>query len=175
MISYDDHPNHPLRVCHKSFSDFIYDQPSSSPFSISVSQTHQDLANGCLDVLLKELKFNICSLETSYLSNRDVKDLDLKIKNSITPQLRYSSLYWANHLVEIQTVPKNTSTISPLANKLDRFFTEHLLHWFEVLSFRNAVNISSESLLICARWSKVREIKSMSSTSMLISQPGCWE
>ena len=123
-------------------------------------------------VLRKELKFNICRLETSYLANTDVEGLDLKIKNKITPQLIYSSPYWANHLAEIQMTNDNASTITSLVDVVDQFFTEHLLHWFEVLSLLKAADIASVMLLICARWLRVRKVKLMFITSVFIRRLG---
>ena len=80
VIPFDEDLDRPLRVCHKSFSDFLTHQPSSSTFTSHLQEIVQVLANGCLDVLMNELKFNICNLDTSYLFNDEVKDLDLKIR-----------------------------------------------------------------------------------------------
>jgi energy-coupling factor transporter ATP-binding protein EcfA2 len=154
VIPHDLKLDHPLRVCHKSFSDFLYDQPPSSYLHIDISKAHHEIAEGCLDVMMKELKFNICDLETSYLLNDEVEGLDLRISERITPQLEYSSLYWADHVADVQ---RNDilGTTSSLANKVYQVISEHLLHWFEVLSLLKAVDIASEMLLTCAIWSRV--------------------
>jgi hypothetical protein len=43
------------------------------------------------------LEFNICEIETSYVHNDEILDLDEREK-SISTFLRYSCLFWADHL-----------------------------------------------------------------------------
>jgi hypothetical protein len=58
----------------------------------------QQLALTCLRHMETNLKFNICQLETSYLRNKDVKDLPTRIERHIPTYLSYACRFWAVHL-----------------------------------------------------------------------------
>ncbi|KAG8739412.1 hypothetical protein FRC10_005651, partial [Ceratobasidium sp. 414] len=48
--------------------------------------------------MVAKLKFNICEIETSYMRNKDIPNID----QSITNGLRYSSEYWTSHLTQAE-------------------------------------------------------------------------
>lgn len=45
------------------------------------------------------LRFNICDLETSYLPNSDVEDLEHRISQNVSPELQYSIAFWLAHYI----------------------------------------------------------------------------
>ncbi len=82
----------PIIPLHTSFCDFLTNKEKSSEFYVSLHDAHHQLAHSCLGLLLKDLKFNICNLELSYLANKDVKDLCSHINKHIPPSLLYACL-----------------------------------------------------------------------------------
>lgn len=62
----------------------------------AVTEQETNMTEKCLQIVLDELKFNICHLETSYYANGDVLDLSYRIDRDIPQHLQYSCLYWFN-------------------------------------------------------------------------------
>src|SRR6266702_3121003 len=73
----------PIIPLHTSFRDFLTNKEKSGDFCVSLRDAHRQLAHSCLGLLLKDLKFNICNLESSYLSNKDVEDLRSRVDKHI--------------------------------------------------------------------------------------------
>jgi hypothetical protein len=48
--------------------------------------------------MAKELKFNICDLQTSFLPNDQVSDMANRVNSCISDGLLYSCIQWASHL-----------------------------------------------------------------------------
>ena len=80
----------PIRPLHASFYDFLLDERRSGEFFIRQGDAHRDLAVASLSVMQAGLHFNICGLETSYISNSEVADLDKRVEKNIPPYLLYS-------------------------------------------------------------------------------------
>ncbi|OJA13985.1 hypothetical protein AZE42_04595, partial [Rhizopogon vesiculosus] len=119
----------PIRPLHASFYDFLTDKSRSDKFFIDVSALEIDLAFASLRVMEHELRFNICSLESSYLPNSDVHDLDKRVKDSISTELSYSCRFWGTHVGA-------ASFEQSLATEITAFFDdERLLFWMEALDW----------------------------------------
>ena len=88
----------PVRPLHASLYDFLLDEKRSGEFFIREGDAHRDLAVASLSVMQAGLHFNICKLETLYVSNLEVADLKKKIQKNIPPHLLYSCQFWAAHL-----------------------------------------------------------------------------
>jgi hypothetical protein len=88
----------PIRLLHTSFRDFLTNRDRSGPFYIDVSLHHHSLALMSLQVMMEELRFNICQLETSHQLNNEFSDLTERIKKAISSHLSYSCRFWADHL-----------------------------------------------------------------------------
>jgi hypothetical protein len=94
------------------------------------------------------LKFNICDLETSHVSNDNVLDLPLRIQKYIPDHLSYSCRFWAEHV-------RRTNFGADVVASLDEFLCHRLLYWLEVLSLIKAVPIASPALTSIVDWSPV--------------------
>ena len=86
--------------------------PNSPTHEINVfcdsSAHHTVLAHQCFSIMLEFLHFNMCGLESSYVFDSDVSELnDRKYKN-LTLTLQYASQCWAKHL--FQAVPAENDT-----------------------------------------------------------------
>ena len=90
--------NAPISPLHTSLRDFLLDTTESHAFSIDLGYHSQEIAWACLKIMNRDLKFNICKLPTSYALNSQVEDLPQRVKEHISPGLRYACLATAQHL-----------------------------------------------------------------------------
>ncbi len=101
--------------------------------------------NSCLGVLLKDLKFNICKLESSYLANKDVRDLKSRVDKYISPALLYACRFWGDHLEHI-------GFETDLFGKLRTYFETKFLFWLEVLSLMSDMHLASRAVSALKVW-----------------------
>ncbi|KAI5123843.1 hypothetical protein M0805_009135 [Coniferiporia weirii] len=87
-----------IRVCHPSFLDYIGDHLQSQEYWTEVSMLDSIMATRCLQIMISKLRFNICNLESSYVFDDNVPDLQDRVKKYIPQHLQYSCLYWKNHI-----------------------------------------------------------------------------
>ncbi|KAG6333868.1 hypothetical protein ID866_5223 [Astraeus odoratus] len=88
----------PIRLLHGSFYDFLTDASRSREYFVGDQTMDANLASASLSILGSKLQFNICKLDTSYLANSEVIDLEDKIKANIPSDLSYSCQFWMEHL-----------------------------------------------------------------------------
>ena len=96
---------------------------------------------------MQSLRFNICGLESSYLRNHEVADLQARIE-SIPEQMRYACCFWSHHICG---APMSDS----LLHALQVILEERILYWLEVLSVLQKVNIASMHLRELQHWAQV--------------------
>jgi hypothetical protein len=98
------------------------------------------LALKCLEHMNCSLKYNICDVpEELTVSRRGTTNSPDNI-GKISEALKYSCLYWASHLAEVQV------TGNDLVTSLHVFLHEHLLHWIECLSVLSELAMGLKSL-----------------------------
>ncbi|KAF8965708.1 hypothetical protein BDZ97DRAFT_1810653 [Flammula alnicola] len=138
----------PVRPLHASFPEFLTDQSRSGEFYVDVSAIQKDLSFASLGVMKDQLCFNICELESSYLPNSMVQDLNDRIGRHISPELSYSCRFWTNHL-------RTTLFDAQLATEVNSFFeNERLLFWIETLSLLKTINGCADALSSVNQWVK---------------------
>ena len=142
-----------ISLLHTSFSDYLFSpKQSGEPWLIDLDNARRLIAEQCFVVMKSELRFNICSLESSYVRNDDVQDLADRIKSRISPQLKYACLHWAQHLSEI-------SCSSELLRMVSEFAYIRLLFWFEVLSLIKMFGrVVPQALSDASRWCEVSNL-----------------
>jgi len=141
-----------VRPLHASFYDFLTDKSRSDKFYVDTSLIKGGLAFASLGVMEHGLCFNICSLESSYLPNSAVLDLEERVKKFIPAQLSYSCRFWATHV-------RATSFDSSLAKEVRAFFDgERLLFWLEALSLMENLGSSVGALSYITDWLMVRSL-----------------
>lgn len=117
----------PIRLHHPSFRDFILNPERCSDQRLWVDKTKANaaLANGCLWIMSKKLREDICDL---HLPGAEVKDVhNEKIEQCLPAELQYACRYWVQHLQQ--------SKLPLLDNgNVHLFLQEHLLFWLEALS-----------------------------------------
>ncbi|KIJ53825.1 hypothetical protein M422DRAFT_242088 [Sphaerobolus stellatus SS14] len=171
IITDVDNRNQVIRVCHQSFVDFyqggsrrienaihVYARRVNSKnitFQFDMQQQHQDLAYGLLKLMNSNLHFNMCNFPSSFLSNEDVQELDMKISSKVSSSLAYACQYWATHLQEssqrLNQFVNNYPTPS-LSDATTVFFTKHLLSWLEILSIKNIVYVATAQLTLASAY-----------------------
>jgi hypothetical protein len=133
---------------HTSFRDFLTNEDKSGDFYVGLRDAHHQLAHSCLSLLLDPLdglKFNICKLETSYLANDDVEDLNTRVDEHIPPALLYACRFWDNHL-------KYTDFKTDLFRKVETFFKEKFLFWLEALSLTRNIGLAPSAFATLNMW-----------------------
>ena len=140
-----------VSVLHASFPDFLFDKSRSMGFYCNVVAHSYVLAGSCFDLMAKELHFNICDLESSFLFDKDVPDLKQKVKNKISNALIYTCKHWSNHLIK-------GNLTNEIHLKLVNFLHSYLLFWMEVLNLTKHISMGSRLLLNALNWLKVEII-----------------
>ncbi|KZP17818.1 WD40 repeat-like protein [Athelia psychrophila] len=146
-VDQDESPQVSIRARHTSFFDFLIDEKRSKGFFVDATKQDQNLVLGCLRIMKKELRFNICRLETSHLRNADVHDLPTLVQTHITSHLLYACRFLGVHL-------QNISYEKQIGSALEHFLLEHFPQWLEVLSLTKLVNTASRSLSSILKWSQ---------------------
>ena len=137
-----------VRVRHLSILEFLTGKICPDEFRVDIQQANASMALSCLRTMIRELKFNICELETSCLSNADVEDLKDRVKRKISDGLQYSCLNWCGHLAAIRYQP-NGEAIERLKEFLGG---ERLLFWMEVLSLMGKMPAAPSAMRQLAGW-----------------------
>ena len=139
----------PVRPLHASFYDFLLEEKRSGEFFILQGDAHHDLAVASLSIMQAGLHFNICKLETSYLFNLEVADLEKRVEENIPPHLLYSCRFWATHL--------HSAAFDPdLAHLVTRLVTgEQMLFWLEALGVSKLIRKAELALILAEGWLQV--------------------
>ena len=144
-----------IRVRHLSISEFFVSEHCD--YQVRLQDAHVHLGIACLKTMINQLRFNICKLEDSRLSNADVEDLESRTKQHISDALWYSCRYWANHLC---FTPNNGE--QDVMGSLREFFEGlYPILWIEVLSILRMVSIGAPSLRRAISCFKVRLANSL--------------
>ena len=77
---------------------------------------HSEIAKGCFEIMEhgtrnarrqknvpSGLRFNICKLKSSYLEDSKVSDIDMRIRENISPELLYGCTHWFDHVNRAQS------------------------------------------------------------------------
>jgi len=151
LLYRDEGANGAIRVRHFSISDFFLSDRCE--YRVNLQEAHARQSIACLEMMVKELRFNICKLDDSRLANRDVKDLQFRIEKNIPEPLQYSSLYWSNHLC---FSPDSVNRDPQALGKLKGFFEgSYPLFWVEVLSIMGMIATGSPSIRRVITWVRV--------------------
>ncbi|EUC60476.1 WD40-repeat protein (notchless protein), related protein, putative [Rhizoctonia solani AG-3 Rhs1AP] len=122
------------RFHHSSFKEYITNASRSGDFFIELDQYEAEPATCCLKVMQRDLRFNICKLDTSHILNSEVLDLKLRIDTHIGPALKYACIHWIDHFI---ASPKQA-----LVAEIRKLFEgPQLMYWVEVLSILGCLDL----------------------------------
>lgn len=135
----------PIRLFHTSFSDFLMSSSHNEDWFIDLPTHESLLAMRCFAIMKEGLRFNICGLNSSFIYNDEVDDLEGRIESKISPHLSYACRFWAQHLCQV-------SYGQALMKEFSAFLFSRLLYWLEVLSLLKSNNIVGPMLLATTKW-----------------------
>ncbi|KIL62156.1 hypothetical protein M378DRAFT_1056075, partial [Amanita muscaria Koide BX008] len=141
----------PIRPLHSSFHDFLIDKDRSGEFSVDEADAHLDLTLASMYVMQRELHFNICRLESSYLRNSEVGDMGQRVKKYISPQLSYSCRFLGHHVEGVAFKAHVAAVLK------DILCTERMLYWIETLSVLQSMTILLRCLATIVNWLESNE------------------
>jgi hypothetical protein len=151
LVSGTDNTSSPIRPLHTSFRDFLTSSSRSGKWCIDPQNGHDTMSLGCIRLLNRCLRFNICCLETSYRRNRDVPNLDSRVTQYTSEALRYAASFWKDHVRE----PDAQSIFySEFCVALRECLAEKLLYWLELLSILGRVSQAAACLKVAAEFLK---------------------
>jgi hypothetical protein len=154
-----------LRVCHKSFPDYLTDPTrcTDTRFHIDPSIYHLKFGIRCLALMNMMLKKNICDLP-AYAMNCEIKDLGERREKYIGSGLEYACRSWARHLCFAY---RDEGDVRYVIKSLESFFKHNLLLWLEVLSIIGDLGCAVYTLRDVKAW--LVEVSQMAS---MVSQFG---
>ncbi|KAF5318282.1 hypothetical protein D9758_018588 [Tetrapyrgos nigripes] len=128
-----------IQTYHASFADFALQ------YECSVGEVHASLVQHCYDIMKKQLNFNICGLESSFIMDKDIPDLETRVATKIHPTIQYAIIYWTTHLEK--STPSDT-----LKNTSKSFVDNLLLFWLEAVNLLNARIDAMRALHLAQNW-----------------------
>jgi hypothetical protein len=169
VVTIDKDNGNVVRLIHPSFMDYVVDKKRCpSRFWVEPQHLNIQIAIRCYEIMLKELKFNICSLQSSYLSNKKIDALDERVDKSISMQLQYSCLYWSDHILESRA----TQLPGRLQTMLEEFVRKpQVLYWIEALSLMAKTH---ESLTILDRSTQIESVSFLLPFGQEWADLKCW-
>jgi len=140
----------PIHTFHKSFPDFLMDPDRCEDRRFLVEPTghHAEIMLGCLRLMGKRLKRNICNLDDHAVLS-EVKDLSSRQKDYIGDALEYACKFWTKHLLEI---PSSSAHAEEVQKAIDNFFMVNLLDWIEVLVLTENLGVGIYAMDDIERW-----------------------
>ncbi|EUC55584.1 vegetative incompatibility protein HET-E-1, putative [Rhizoctonia solani AG-3 Rhs1AP] len=134
-----------VTTLHASFPDFMFSQARSGAFYCNKAAHNQLLAERCLNIMKAQLRFNICSIESSFIPNGRIPELGERVKRNISDELFYTCRFWVDHLSE-------TNSPDTLLLQAHEFLCQRLLFWMEVMSIKKSVVTGIISLTKLNAW-----------------------
>ena len=151
LLYRDMSENGGIRARHLSVIEFLTSPTCPPEFRVDIQEANAQLGHRCLITMAKELKFNICNLETSCVLNADIRNLDDRVQEKISDALQYSSMYWSSHLC-VDSAPASEQVYEQLNTFL---MGVQLLYWLEVLSLMGKVPVAISALRLMKACYKV--------------------
>ncbi|KAG8817772.1 hypothetical protein FRC18_000362 [Serendipita sp. 400] len=142
-------------ILHPTFREFLEDRRVAGIFHIDIADAHELMTKGCLATMKRELRFNICRLESSFTRNKDVPDFEEKVSKYISDQLQYGCTHWLGHVTKSRRRLNGDDEMAVLQ------FMEggSPLYWMEVLSALGKVRKALRDLQEARSWHSERKLK----------------
>ena len=156
-----------VRVYHTSFIDFLSQKSRcGDSFYMGQSELNTIMAAGCLEIMelgarrhqhpptktdkgeMSGLRFNICKLESSFLANSDVADLEERKCKYISTELLYSSTFWFGHLLKsgiFHSESRERENVTSMVE--DLLCNARALFWLEIMSLSSNLSVARSALI----------------------------
>ena len=140
VLSIPSCPDHPIRLFHLSFRDFLVDNEKreTNPFWVNETQAHQRMGKQCIRLMFSTLKQDLCGLKGPGVLVTDVERS--RVDKCISPEVQYACLYWVQHL-------QRSGSQAYDGEEAHRFLQTHLLHWLEALGWMGKTSEGIQAIL----------------------------
>ncbi|KAG8716590.1 hypothetical protein FRC09_015518 [Ceratobasidium sp. 395] len=137
-----------IGTLHESFPNYLLNHARSGKFYCDPRQHYAQMAQQCFALIrVQNPPFNICELESSYLLDHEVPDLDQRVERAISQALAYACRYWAIYL-ELADHSEDSSRL------LYEFLSERLPLWMEVMNLKKQMWEGVDMLRKAQTWCK---------------------
>ena len=129
-----------VTTLHTSFPEYLRNTELSSRFgcmSLEATTVHSRLVNSSFHLMNKGLRFNICNIPSSLLSNDSISPSC--VEKAIASPLSYACRFWGYHVEQSQSMPVELFLVKD-------FFEKKLLFWIEALSCLRVMNSAAPAL-----------------------------
>ncbi|CAE6471318.1 unnamed protein product [Rhizoctonia solani] len=137
--------NQLVTTLHASFPDFMFSKERSQGFFCDKLTHDQFLAKRCLEIMKAQLRFNICKLESSFILDDEIPDLEERVEAYISLELFYASRFWVDHLSQ-------GGAPSSQFELLHEFLSQRLLFWMEVLNLNKCMVVGAVASTKAHMW-----------------------
>ncbi|KIL62753.1 hypothetical protein M378DRAFT_108146, partial [Amanita muscaria Koide BX008] len=136
LVGKDDIPV----ICHKSFADYITDSTRCMDDNMRIDPKvcHMWITTCCFKIMNQELKYNILRLAKEGLTKEQLQE-------RILQHVRYACVYWGNHLGVANVEDAD------LLKELAEFIYHHMMHWFEVLSLIEKLDMAHRAIRVALK------------------------
>ncbi|KAG8750011.1 WD repeat-containing protein 38 [Ceratobasidium sp. 423] len=134
-----------VTTLHASFPEYMLAKERSGVFFCDKAAHNQLLAERCFQIMQVQLRFNICSIKSSFTPDDEIPELEERITTNISEELFYSCRFWIDH--SMRTDPGNT--LLPLVHG---FLSQQLLFWMEVLNLKKCITTGTTVLSKLNTW-----------------------
>ncbi|KAG8795686.1 hypothetical protein FRC12_011295 [Ceratobasidium sp. 428] len=153
-----------IGTLHESLPNYLLNHAHSGMFYCDPGRHHARMAQRCFEIIkIPNPPFNICNLESSYLLDEEVPDIDQRVDEAISQALVYACRYWAVHL-------ERADYSQDCSQPLHEFLSERLLMWMEVMNLKKQMWEGVDMLRKAQRWCKVGDRPEL----CIESDPKCW-
>jgi hypothetical protein len=129
-----------IRILHSSFYDYLVSERCAhESWSIDLELHNKECALGCIKLLDKELRENICGMTLPYH----------KKSKPLSDAISYASKFWIEHVCLVSSVDDD------ILNQICNFLDNHLLHWMEVMSILKSHDHTIRSVDDLMKWLRV--------------------
>src|SRR5882762_1153477 len=148
-----------VRLIHPSSHDFLIDGDRCNDINFVVNPQLQNtfLAECCLRAL-QTLSPDMCKIGNPSLYNQEVSDLQDKIATHIPLHIQYACQHWASHL-------SSNNIHDTILELLDRFCSNQLLNWLEVMSLLGTLDGAISALQSAHQIVRVSALSSLADQS----------
>lgn len=180
-----------ITVMHTSVLDFFGDKAQCGEVHwIDPVEVQRIMASGCFEIMKNGsrepsrlqtpppgLRFNMCNLQNSHLRNDEVPNLPQTITESVSPELRYSCMFWADHFIGSRLNEFFESTdvgVTGIPASASSFICSvQSLYWVEAMTLFDSIPVARDALFRVDSLGKVRKSSSSFKTAslMILTRP----
>ncbi|KAG8723340.1 hypothetical protein FRC09_003725 [Ceratobasidium sp. 395] len=142
-----------IGTLHESFPNYLLNHARSGRFYCDPGRHHAQMARQCFSLIkVPSPPFNICKLESSYLLDEEVPDIDQRVDQAISQALLYACRYWAAHL-------ERADHNEDCSRLLYEFLSERLLLWMEAMNLTEQMWEGVDMMRKAQSWSRVSDLQ----------------